>query len=147
MYGQQPGMNMYGQMGGYAQPGMYNAGYNNNIGYVNNGQMGGYVQPSGSGLYNNGRIDFTGVIIDNYEEVKNYPVVMNGITLLLNRKDKRFYLKQLNENGVPIVETYVFDSLNVEQEQNDVKQSVLDVEQLNKRLDAIEKKLDAPINF
>lgn len=84
----------------------------------------------------NNRVDFTGVIVNDFEEVKTYPVPLGGLTLLLNKKDRKFYLKSLNDSGLPIIETYTFDSIT-----GDTKEESINIKELSKRLDDIEKRL------
>lgn len=84
---------------------------------------------------------FSGVIVNSFEDVKEYPVPLGGLTLLLNKKDKKFYIKSLNENGIPVIETYTFESLGDNTINEQEQQSNANIDNLIKRVDTIEKKL------
>lgn len=55
--------------------------------------------------------DFTGSFVESYEEVKSYPIPINGVLLLMNKNSNRFYIKTLNDVGVPVVKTFEFNEL------------------------------------
>lgn len=55
--------------------------------------------------------DFTGSFVESYEEVKSYPIPINGVLLLMNKNSNRFYIKTLNDIGVPVVKTFEFNEL------------------------------------
>lgn len=85
---------------------------------------------------------FNGIIVNSFEEVKDYPTPIGGLTLLLNKKERKFYIKSLNDNGVPVIETYNFDTASNNiidtQPQQDDKQYF---DMIIQRLDAVERKL------
>jgi hypothetical protein len=122
-------------MQSYNQPYMNQPYMNQGINAMNN------IQPI---QYNNTqqsvRVDFNGVVVNDFEDVRQYPTPLGGVTLLLNKKDKRFYIKQLDNNGTPIIETYSFESITND---NNVIQDNIDINSLNKRVEAIENKLKA----
>lgn len=93
--------NSYGQMPMYQQP---------NMGYVPQ-QVSGY-NPQVP------KVDFQGVIVSSFDDVKTYPVPLGGTVLLLNKTASKFYLKSLGENGTPVIETYDF---SVSQSSNEEK--------------------------
>jgi hypothetical protein len=86
----------------------------------------------------NNRVDFSGVIVNSFDEVRDYPVPLGGLTLLLNNKDKKFYLKKLNETGVPMIETYSFQSAT--QDSEPVQE--VNINDLNRRVETLEKIID-----
>jgi hypothetical protein len=90
---------------------------------------------------NTQRIDFTGALVNNFNEVKDYAVSIGGMALLLNKSDKTFYLKSLNENGIPIIETYKFD--NCTEDNSKEASNKIDIVDIDKRLKAIENKINS----
>lgn len=85
-----------------------------------------------------GRIDFSGAVVNNFDDVKEYPVPVGGLIFLINKKDKKFYIKSMNDNGVPVIETYTFDTAGVEENQAEEE---IDLKSIAKRMDAIERQL------
>jgi hypothetical protein len=132
-YGYTSGMNGIGNnYSGLTQqmPVGYNSGAIGQVG-MNNGMIGTGV-----------RADFNGILVNDFEEVKQYPVPIGGLTLLLNKRDKKFYLKQLNDNGVPIIETYNFEVATSSKETD----KTVDINELSKRVDILEKKINSKKN-
>lgn len=86
---------------------------------------------------------FSGIVVNDFEDVKNYPCTIGGITLLLNKKDKKFYIKSLNEQGIPMIETYNFDSASAQSvvEEQPVQQNNQYSDAILQKLEAIERKL------
>ena len=119
-----------GQFNGYSQMPMYQQPQ---MAYPPQ-QIQGYSQQAP-------KVDFQGVVVSSFDDVKTYPVPLGGTVLLLNRSAGKFYLKSLGENGVPIIETYDFsvsqasseDSKGVGNEQS------VNPELINKLADRIDK--------
>jgi hypothetical protein len=98
------------------------------------------------------KVDFQGIVINSFDEVKSYPVPLGGTVLLLNKGTNKFYLKSLDNNGNPIIETYDFSSSSNELKDNQQvdKSDVFDdkltkLEQhfiaINKRVSELEDKV------
>jgi hypothetical protein len=86
------------------------------------------------------KVDFTGALVNGFNEVKDYAVSIGGMALLLNKADKTFYLKSLDNNGIPIIETYKFDSCT--SDNNKGSDSKINISDIDKRLSVVEHKLD-----
>lgn len=88
-----------------------------------------------------GRVDFTGAFINSYEEVKSYPVPIGSAVLLMDKVNNKFYIKVMDNSGVPLLSTYEFneyaDSSNKVKEDNN--NSVVDIEG---RVKALEERVD-----
>lgn len=113
--------NSYGQMPIYQQP---------NMGYVPQ-QVGGYSPQVP-------KVDFQGVIVNSFDDVKTYPVPLGGTVLLLNKTASKFYLKSLGENGTPIIETYDFSVSQLANEEKAVNEPALSNEVINKLAEKID---------
>lgn len=96
------------------------------------------------------KIDFNGVLVNSFEDVKSYPVPIGGTILLLNKSNNKFYLKSLDDKGDPVIETYSFEVSggekinNTETENN--KQQQIDynatITKLTNRIDKLETRLN-----
>lgn len=113
--------NSYGQMPMYQQP---------NMGYVPQ-QVGGYSPQVP-------KVDFQGVIVSSFDDVKTYPVPLGGTVLLLNKTASKFYLKSLGENGTPVIETYDFSVSQLANEEKAVNEPALSNEVINKLAEKID---------
>jgi len=70
------------------------------------------------------KVDFQGVIVNSFDDVRTYPVPLGGTVMLLNKSASKFYLKSLGDNGVPVIETYDFSVSNASN--NDTEQNKTD---------------------
>lgn len=134
-YAQQAYQGQYGQM---MQSPMMNNGANQFNGY-NQAPM--YQQPNIGYNQNIPKVDFQGVIVNSFDDVKTYPVPLGGTVLLLNKNASKFYLKSLGENGNPVVETYDFNVSNTSSEDSKLINNDINIsnDMINKLIDKIDK--------
>lgn len=84
------------------------------------------------------KVDFQGVIVSSFDDVKTYPVPLGGTVLLLNKTASKFYLKSLGENGTPVIETYDFSVSQLANEEKAVNEPALSNEVINKLAEKID---------
>ena len=86
--------------------------------------------------------DFTGSFVESYEEVKSYPIPINGVLLLMNKNSNRFYIKTLNDVGVPVVKTFEFNELlsnGNEEVQDSIETTSNDNSNIEERVSLLER--------
>lgn len=86
--------------------------------------------------------DFTGSFVESYEEVKSYPIPINGVLLLMNKNSNRFYIKTLNDVGVPVVKTFELNELlsnGNEEAQDSVETTSNDNSNIEERVSLLER--------
>lgn len=60
---------------------------------------------------NNNSSEFTGTftMVDNFEQVKGWPVPIGGMVILMEKNNKKFYIKSLDTSGNPLISTFRFE--------------------------------------
>ena len=107
-------MNLLNGQGGNGQN-------NNNMNFMQ-GNM-NYNQQMQQSQQNNPNIEFVGAFVDNFEQVKNYPIPLGGIVLLMDKNNSKLYTKQLSPQGDPIYNVFKIEnvdgnSINTQQSQD-----------------------------
>ena len=59
------------------------------------------------------RQDFIGAFVNNFEDVKGFPVPLGGTVMLMEKGSNKFYMKTIDNNGNPMINTYVFQDLRI----------------------------------
>lgn len=59
------------------------------------------------------RQDFIGAFINNFDDVKSYPVPLGGTVMLMEKNSSKFYMKTIDNNGNPMINTYIFQDLSM----------------------------------
>ena len=103
------------------------------------------VQQVQQGQYNSilPKQDFTGAFINDFNEVKEYPVPLGGTVLLMEKGANKFYMKALDNSGNPVISTFKFDGIteNTSNSLTDSNNKNVNMEdQLMKIYDSITKK-------
>lgn len=57
--------------------------------------------------------DFIGAFINSFEDVKSFPVPLGGTVMLMEKGTSKFYMKTIDNNGNPMINTYIFQDLSV----------------------------------
>lgn len=57
--------------------------------------------------------DFIGSFVNNFDDVKSYPVPLGGTVMLMEKGSSKFYMKTIDNNGNPMINTYIFQDLSV----------------------------------
>lgn len=57
--------------------------------------------------------DFIGSFVNNFDDVKSYPVPLGGTVMLMEKCSSKFYMKTIDNNGNPMINTYIFQDLSV----------------------------------
>lgn len=78
------------------------------------GQQGGQMQVQ--------RQDFIGAFVNNFEDVKGFPVPLGGTVMLMEKGSNKFYMKTIDNNGNPMINTYVFQDLSINTDGNKTEQ-------------------------
>lgn len=94
------------------------SGYNsyNYANPYNNGTVPQAMRPNTS-------VDFQGSFVEGFDQVRSYPCPMSGVSILIDRKNNKLYLKSLDSTGQQVVEGYnLVDQNSQNQESTDNKQ-------------------------
>lgn len=86
---------------------------------------------------------FTGAIIKSYDDVKNYYVPLGGSVLLLDPDSSRFYIKKLDDTGVPVVSAYNY-SIDIKNDTLENKNEVMqdsEREELKKSYNSLDERV------
>lgn len=59
------------------------------------------------------RQDFIGAFVNNFDDVKSYPVPLGGTVMLMEKGSSKFYMKTIDNNGNPMINTYIFQDLSM----------------------------------
>ena len=57
--------------------------------------------------------DLIGAFINSFEDVKSFPVPLGGTVMLMEKGTSKFYMKTIDNNGNPMINTYIFQDLSV----------------------------------
>lgn len=155
---------MFNNTPGYVSPySSYNSYYTNpallsSIGQIQNYNntipQQGTNTPNTTNTNNNNNNYFSGSIVSNYDEVRNFPIPATGSVMLLDVVNKRFYIKGMGSDGIPQIQAYFYDSVlmdrelkqgtiqntQVEQiETNALKDYITKINEIDERLGILEK--------
>lgn len=57
--------------------------------------------------------DFIGAFVNNFDEVKSYPIPIGSTIMLMEKNSNKFYMKMIDNNGNQLINTFTFEDSSV----------------------------------
>ena len=87
------------------------------------------------------RQDFIGAFVNNFDEVRGYPIPIGGTVMLMEKSSNKFYMKMMDNSGNQLINTFTFEDASVDktldekQTKNDSKkEDVESIKELKKEI-------------